>query len=127
MRDTSEGMIEFIKTFKEGDNYFSIIEVPKDGKKEKFQFGVTEDGYRAIRRMLQSRLLDTMPGLQYRYFWDGSMNGKTGSTILMGIRCEVKDTGKSFDFEFPQDLASNLKWFNELESLDEAKHLKLEE
>jgi len=54
------------------------------------------------------------------------MSGETEPNIQMGIRCEVKDDGKSFDFEVPQDLALNLRWFNELESLDEAKHLKLE-
>lgn len=127
MRDTSEGMIEIIEAFKEGEGYFSIIEVPKEDRKEKFRFGVTQNGYKAIRKILQSRLLDTMPGLKYQHFWDGSMSRETESKkIQLRIRCEVEGNGKTFYFEVPQDLASNLRWFNELKSLDEAKHLKLE-
>lgn len=126
MRDTSEGMIEIVKAIKTDDGYFAIIEVPKEGKKETFRFGVSQYGYGAFRKILQSRLLDTMPGLKYRYFWDGSMGGKTETNIQVGIRCEVQQSGKIFHFEVPQDLAANLKWFNELASLDEAQHLKLE-
>lgn len=126
MRDTSEGMIEIIEAFKEGEGYFSIIEVPKENKKERFRFSVTQNGYKTIRKILQSRVLDNMPGLKYKYFWDGSISRETESKkIQLGIRCEIEGDGKTFYIEVPQDLASNLRWFKDIKSLDEAMHLKV--
>ncbi len=125
MRDTSEGMIEFIDAINEGDGYFSIINVPKNNEKEQFRFGVSLKGYKALIKILQSRPLGTMPGLQCRYFWGGSMGGKTESNIFISIRVEIEGgNSKNIDYEVPQELASNIKWFSELGSFDEAAHLK---
>ena len=123
MRDTSEGMIEFIKTLKSDDGYFFIISVPKKTEKKNFRFGVSPSTYKALRRILESRPLDKMPGLKYRYFWNGSMSKKTENKICLGIRCEVDGNGKSIDFEVPHTLAANLKWFSKIETFDEAEHL----
>lgn len=124
MRDTSDGMIEIIKVFEESDGYYSIIEIHIHSEKERLRFGVTQNSYKALRKILQSCPLDAMPGLIYRYFVDGSMGRKTENNIFIGIRCEVEGNGKSFDFEVPQELASNLKWFAELKSFDEVAHLR---
>ena len=124
MRDTSDGMIEIIKVIEESDGYYSIIEIHIQNEKERLRFGVTQNSYKALRKILQSRPLDTMPGLNYRYFWDRSIGRKTEKNIFIGIRCEVEGKSKSFDFEVPQELASNLKWFAELKSFDEVEHLR---
>jgi hypothetical protein len=126
MRDTSEGMIEIIDAFQKDEGYFIIISVPKGLERKQFQFGVTPAAYRAVRRILQSRLLDSMPGLKYQYFWDGSMKGKTENKILLGVRCEVEQGGKSIDFEVPHSLAANLQWFNRIEAFVEAEAFKIE-
>jgi hypothetical protein len=129
MRDTNEGMIEIIEAFKEGDRYFAIVEVPKNREKEKFRFGITANGYRALKKIFQFRPFNTMPGMKYRYFYDGSMSiplgHNTDESIFLGIRCEIDIVGKSFDFQVPQDLASNLEWFSKLETFDEAEHLRI--
>jgi len=126
MRDNSEGMIEIVDAFESDGEYFSIIEVPKDSRKSRFRFGVSRESYIALKKILSTRPLVDMPGTKYRYFWDGSMGGKGDKLIFLGIRCEAENEGKSFDFEIPQDLASNIKWFSDLKDLDEAKHLQLE-
>jgi hypothetical protein len=113
MRDTSEGMIELINALKSDEGYFLIISVPKKSERKNFRFEVTFSDYRALRRILTSRLLETMPGVKYRYFWDGSMGGKTENKILLGIRCEVEQIGKRIDFE-------------KLETFDEAEYLNIE-
>jgi hypothetical protein len=53
------------------------------------------------------------------------MGGKKESTIFLGIRCEVENEGKSFDFEVPLDLARNIRWFSELKDLNDAKQFQL--
>lgn len=132
MRDSSEGMIEIIDAVKSDGNYFAIISVPKKAQRRKFRFGVTLSAYRAIRRMLGTRPLDTMPGLKYRYFWTGStiwtgsMSGKTEKKIGLRIRCEVGKNGKSKDFEVPHSFAANLQWFAQLDTFNEAEHLHIE-
>ncbi len=55
MRDTSEGMIEFIDAINEGDGYFSMVSVTKNNEKERFRFGVSLRGYKALIRGLRSR------------------------------------------------------------------------
>lgn len=123
MCDSSKGMIEFIDALKTDEGYFAIIAVPKHDRIKNFRFAVTHTAYKAIRKILGSRPLDTMPGLKYRHFWKGSMGGKTEKKIFLGIRCEVDQDSKSIDIEVPHSLAANLKWFNELPTFDEAKHL----
>lgn len=124
MRDSSKGMIEFIDALETDEGYFAIIAVPKNDLIKNCRFAVTHTAYKAIRKILGSRPLDTMPGLKYRYFWKGSMGGKTEQKIFLGIRCEVGKDSKSIDIEVPHYLAANLKWFNEMKTLDEAESLE---
>jgi hypothetical protein len=125
MRDNSEGMIELIDVLKINEGYFLIISVSKKSQRKLFRFAVTVIAYRVLRKILESRPLDNMPGLKYRYFWNGSMGKKTANEILLGIRCEVGEDGKVFHFEVPQSLAANLMWFNEIKTFDEAQHLSI--
>jgi hypothetical protein len=125
MRDTSEGMIEIIDAVKSEEGCFAFISVPKKEQRRAFRFEITIAAYKAVRRILESRPLDRTPGLKYRYFWNGSMGGKTEQKILLGIRCEVGRDGKSIKFEVPHSLAANLKWFNEIETFDEAERFSV--
>jgi len=128
MRDNSKGMIEILRVTEEDKKYFAYIKVPKDSvDKAIFKFGVSLKSYKSLKRILQSRPLDSMPGLKYQYFWSGSMSNKTERSIDLGIRCETNGTGKLFDYTVTHELASNLKWFTELSSLAEASHLKVSE
>jgi hypothetical protein len=125
MRDTSEGMIEIIDAVKSEDGCFAFIAVPKKAQRRTFRFEITSAAYKAVRKILESRPLDIMPGLKYRYFWNGSMGGKTEQKISLGIRCEVGRDGKNINYEVPHNFAENLKWFNEIETFDEAEHLSI--
>ncbi len=125
VRDNSEGLIKILDAFESDGKYFSTIEVPIDSEYSRYRFGVSREGYVALKRIVTSRPLADMPGMKYRYFWDGSMGDKNENTIHLGIRCEVEGEGRSFDFEVPHEVASNLQWFWELRSLDDAKHLQI--
>ncbi|PZD73634.1 hypothetical protein C1752_01944 [Acaryochloris thomasi RCC1774] len=124
MRDSSEGMIELLNVSKKDEGYFLTISVPKNLQRRHFSFGVTSNTYSALCRIFDSRPLDRLTGLRYRYFWNGSTSGKIEINIFLGIRCEVGQDGKSIDFDVPHALAANLRWFHELEKFDEAEHLE---
>ena len=126
MRDNSEGMIEFIDAFEREGRYFSIVGVPEGISRTKFQFGISRAGYVALKKILSFRPLTNMPGLKYRYFCNRSIGRRSSSAVSLSIRCEVEGKAKSFDFEIPEDLASNLQWVIELEDFDDARHLQLE-
>ena len=69
MRDNHKGMPEIIDAFEKDEHYFAVVEVEIDDVFKKFQFGVSRDGYLALKRALQLRPFDKMPGLKYRYFY----------------------------------------------------------
>ena len=50
MRDTHEGMPEIIDAFEKEGRYFGIIGIELDGIYKKFQFGISQTGYRALRK-----------------------------------------------------------------------------
>lgn len=127
MRDNNEGMIEIIDAFKEGEDYFAIIEVTKNKLRQKFRFGITLLGYSSIKIILQSRPLGMMVGMQYKYFWSGTI-GKSEKDhyASIDVRCEVLDKAKSFSFDIAENLVANLRWFKDLESFNDAEELLLE-
>lgn len=125
MRDTNEGMIELLNTLKENDKYFAIIRINKENI-HIFKFGISKSGYSALKKIFSNRPLERLPGVKYRHFWNGSFGGKIEGKLFIGIRYEVSNRVKTFDMEAPKELVSNLKWFQELECLEDAKHLEIE-
>ncbi|HYE73115.1 MAG TPA: hypothetical protein VEF04_07290 [Blastocatellia bacterium] len=67
MRDTNEGMPEIVDAFEKEGQYFGVIGIELNGTHQKFQFGISQAGYRALRKILQLRPFDTMPGVKQRY------------------------------------------------------------
>lgn len=119
-------MIELIDASQEGELYYCKVGIPQAGGRRCIRFGISRDSHAALRKILEARPFDTMPGLKYRFFWAQSMGGKSKTSIFIGVRCEAGKDGKKLDFEVPQDLAGNLKWLSELKSFDEVKHLEVE-
>jgi hypothetical protein len=124
MRDNHEGMPEIIDALKDGEQYFGIVGVEIGGKSRKFRFGVTQAGYRALKRALQLHPFDSLPGLSRRcYFSEAYWELKDGSDCGMKVRIEQGKDGKQFDVRVPKDLLANLRWFAGLKDFDEAAHL----
>ena len=122
MRDNYEGMIEFIDAFEKDDHYFAIVEKCS----RKFQFGVSKSGYLAIRKAMQLRPFDRMPGLRYRYFYFGSQRAEIGTeNYYMEVRIELGRDAAKERIDIPQDLHANLLWWQRLENFDEAALLDL--
>lgn len=124
MRDNHEKMPEIIDA-SEGENYYlGVVEIEIDGIYRKFQFGVTRNSYLALKKILQLRPFDMMPGLKYRYFFAGSYHKIMDSADCgMDIRVEQDRNAAKKEVIVPKDLLANLIWFSKLASFDEAAHL----
>lgn len=122
MRDNHEGMIEIVDAFEKDGHHFAIVEKVS----RRFQFGVSKEGYRVIRRAIQLRPFDMMPGLQYRYFYVHSQRAEIGTeNYWMELRIELERDATKERIDIPKDLHANLLWFNRLENIDEAGYLEV--
>lgn len=122
MRDNHEGMIEFTDVIDKEGHYFAIVEKAS----RRFQFGVSRDSYRVIRKVMQFRPFDMMPGLQYHYYYVGSQRAAIGTeNYWMEVRVELVRDATKERINIPKDLHANLLWFNKLENIDEAAYLEI--
>ncbi|MBD1869042.1 hypothetical protein H6F95_17430 [Cyanobacteria bacterium FACHB-471] len=129
MRDNHEGMPEILDAFQDGEQYFGVIAIELDDVSKKFRFGVSRRGYSTLKKILQLRPFDAMPGLKHRYF----IAGVTGRIVdrkkpdfadfEIGVRVEQDKNGGTVSVESPKDLAQNLLWFYELKDFNKAEHL----
>jgi hypothetical protein len=122
MRDTHEGMPELLGAFERDGHYFSTVRVTL-GETRDVEFGVPADEYRALRRIIQTRPFDEMPGLHYRYFIVSSIGSTGEQSATVYIRIEQGRSGRQFPFEVPLSLARNLFWFATLKDFADASHL----
>jgi len=121
MRDNHDGMMEFINAFEKDGHYFAIVEL----ESKKFQFGVSRAGYRVLKRVLQARPFDQMPGLKYRYFYSGSQKIALTEHYSMQVRIELYQDATQGQFDIPKDLHANLLWFRRLENIEDATYLEI--
>lgn len=120
--------IEFLDAFEEDAHYFTVIEAQgKEIGSQKFRFGVDRNGYLAIRKILESRPFDKLPGLDYRYIWKGIVNRKQddSNTCILNVTCLQGNNIKTIEFDAPISAGANLKWFRDLESFDQAAAMKI--
>jgi hypothetical protein len=123
MRDNHEGLPEILGAFQEGENYFALVQLERLGEQRCFRFGVSQDGYLAIRRALQLRPFDQMPGVQSRYFFVPAVRRLESGRVMLTVRVEQGRDGKQVETESSRDLVANLMWFYELDDWSKAKHL----
>jgi len=124
MRDNHEGMPEIVDAFQKDGQYFGIVEIQVSSESKQFQFGISSDGYRALRKILQLRPFDTIPGVKQRYFFAGSCGKIPGSPeFKTDVRVEQNREGKNIEVRVPKDLLSNLVWFAAIKDFGEASHL----
>jgi hypothetical protein len=129
MRDNHEGMPEIIDAIYRNERYFGIIAIEINSATKKFYFGVSQKSYWALKRILQLRPFDMMPGLKYRYFFaGGSFRIINTETLELGdceitIRVEQSKNGKEISIPSPKELMQNLNWAKQMKDFSEAKHL----
>jgi hypothetical protein len=129
MRDNHEGMPEIIDAFRENEQHFGVFSVEINGIKKKFCFGVTRQGYLTLKKVLQLRPFDTMPGLKHQYYYAGaSFRVIDTKTLELGeceiaIRVEQNKRGKTISLQAPKELMQNLNWAKKLKDFSEVAHL----
>jgi hypothetical protein len=124
MRDNHEGMPEIVDAFEKDGQYFGIVGIQVSSESKQFQFGISSNGYRALKKILQLRPFDTMPGVKQRYFFAGSYGRIPGSSELRtDVRVEQNREGKNVEVRVPKDLLSNLVWFATIKDFGKAAHL----
>jgi len=121
MRDNHDGLLEILDAFEKAGQYFGVVKVEIGGQSKKFSFGVSQAGYRALKKVLQLHPFDSLPGLKHRYFFARAY--RSDSEHGMQVRVEQGKDGKQVDALGPQDLLANLRWFSELRDFSEAAHL----
>ncbi len=94
MRDNHKGMPEIVDTFVDADGIHNgIVAIEIDSEIKKFRFGVSLASYHALKRILQLRPFDTMPGLKHRYFYAGSCRKLESANYEVAIRVEQGSNG----------------------------------
>jgi hypothetical protein len=124
MRDNHKGMPEIVDAFEKAGLYFGIVEIQISSESKQFQFGISQNGYRALRKILQLRPFGTMAGVKQRYFFAGSYGRiPSSSEFSTDVRVEQNREGKQVEVRVPKDLLSNLVWFASIKDFGEAAHL----
>ncbi len=123
MRDNHDRMPELLAAYERDGNFFGAVAVTLAEGCRQFEFGVPRGEYIALRRILQYRPFDQLPGLQYRYFLASTAFRTPKGDIEVSIRIEQGDTSRQYQFQVPQSLGRNLFWFAQLTDFAAASHL----
>src|SRR6266404_9439173 len=109
MRDSNEGMPEIVDALEQDSKFVGIIRVKFGDTSKQFQFGVSLDGYRALRKILQLRPFDSMPGVKHKHFFARSYGKIPGSLhYKTDVRVEQGRDGEQIEVHVPKDLLANL-------------------
>ena len=113
-----------VDAYRRGGLYFAAIAVSRAGTERVFELGISETSYSALKRVLQTRPFDAMPGAKRRYFFLPIYSRNPGNIARCDIRIEQGTDGRGFRFELPKELIANLLWFDEIQSFETEKHLR---
>src|SRR3954469_18442189 len=97
MRDNQKGLPEILNAFQEGEHYFGVVQLERPGEQRRFRFGVSREGYLALKRALQLRAFDQMPGVQCRFFFVPAVRRLEGKRFMMTVRVEQGRNGKQVE------------------------------
>ena len=104
--------------FAEGGKYFGLVQLEKEGRQKQFRFGISHSGYVSLKKILQLRPFDQMPGVAYRYFFVPKARKLDSHRATIAVRVEQGADSKEMEVEGDHDLTANLQWFYELDDLD---------
>ena len=117
-------MPEILDAFEKDGQYFGVVGIQVLGESKQFQFSISSNGYRALRKIFQLRPFDTMPGVKQKYFFAGSYGRiPSSSEFRTDVRVEQNREGMNVEVRIPKDLLSNLVWFSTIKDFGEAAHL----
>ena len=127
MRHNHDGYPEIIDAYEREGHYFGVVRLVLADGTSTVEFGVSISGYFGLKRILNARPFEKLPGVGYRYFFTGSFTGamKPEQELFdFGVRIEQGTTAKKFQFSGPKSLLANLLWFAKLKSIEETSGLK---
>jgi hypothetical protein len=124
MRTKHEEMIEILGASEKDGNFHARIAKYSGDLQEIYQFGVTKAGYNTLKRIFQYKPFDALSQSDYRYFWNYGCG--TDDDFYLDIQFEQDRDVKSCPIKADKQLGSNLRWFADIKTASEIKHLKVE-
>jgi hypothetical protein len=116
---------ELVDAYARDGLHFAAVRLARAGEDRIFELGVSASSHAALRRVLQIRPFDQMPGLRQRYFFVPSISKRDDPERCIGtVRVEQGKEGRNIEVEMPKTLIANLLWFYEMETLEPARHLR---
>ena len=113
MRDNHEGLPEIINAYERDEHFFCSIALTIGIETKAFEFGISQESYNAVKRLLETRPFGQFPGTKYRYYYAGGWS----------FRVEQEKQGKQFEVKAPKTLVENLTWFLRVKDFSEIAHL----
>jgi len=117
-------MPEIVDALERSEQYFGVVKISLGGTSKQFEFGVSREGYRALRKIMQLTPFDSMPGVSRKFFFVSKYGKLANSLNYRGfVRVEQGRDGRELEVSLPKDLLANLVWFSEIKEFREAAHL----
>lgn len=123
MRQWNRPLPEIVDAYERDDHLFGCVRLERAGEQRCFQFGVDRSAYVVLRKVLQIRPFDQMPGLRHRYFFLPGVQRLDDERANIFIRVARGREDKQVTTEAPIGLIANLMWFFELEDWAAVEHL----
>lgn len=124
MREDARIHPEIVDAYQRGDHFFAAIGLNREQSERVFELGISAASYAALKRVLNFRPFNAMPGFPYRRFFLPSYSRNAGDTASVEIRIEQGRDRKAFSFDLPKDLIANLLWFEQMTDFRPASHLR---
>ena len=115
---------EIVDVYQRGDHFFAAIGLNREQSERVFELGISAASYAALKRVVNFRPFDAMPGLAYRRYFLPIYGRNAGDTANVEIRVEQGREGKTFNLELPKHLIANLLWFDQMTDFRPASHLR---
>jgi hypothetical protein len=125
MRDNHGGLPEIIDAYERDGQYFGCVTLTIGAHSKTYEFGIDQMSYTAIKKILNLRPFEHMPGVKYRYFFSPKAGRRApySSKTFCSIRIEQEKKRKEFEIDAPETVIANLMWFVEVKDFNELSYL----
>jgi hypothetical protein len=126
MRDNHKGLPEIINAYERDEHYFCSVSLTIGAETKIFEFGIDKEAYQVVKRILNLRPFEQLPGIKYRYFFSAKVGRQSTDPLKThcAIRIEQDKKGKEFVVDAPEALIANLIWFFRVKDFKELAHLQ---